>query len=79
VGNEVGKVEGEMSANDTLKKLLMLINEPYSAEYSSHINTAIFVALSLRHWVIKNGTKFKNCDYIKSGLEFLVRELGGLL
>jgi len=79
VGNEVGRVEGEMSANDYLKKLLMLINEPYSAEYSDHINTAIFLALSLRHWVIKNETKFKNCDYIKSGLEFLVRELGGLL
>ena len=79
VGSEVGKVQAEMSASDYLKKLLMLINEPYSAEYSDHINTAVLVALSLRHWVIKNGTKFKNCDYIKSGLEFLVRELGGLL
>ncbi len=79
VGSEVGKVQGEMSASDHLKKLLMLINEPYSAEYGDHINTAILVALSLRHWVIKNGNKFKNCDYIKSGLEFLVRELGGLL
>ncbi len=79
MGNEVGKVEGEMSANDILKKLLMLINEPYAADYSGHINTAILVALSLRHWVIKNGTKFVNCNHIKSGLEFLVRELGGLL
>ena len=79
VGSEVGKVQAEMAASDYLKKLLMLINEPYSAEYSDHINTAILVALSLRHWVIKNETKFKNCNHIKSGLEFLVRELGGLL
>ncbi len=79
VGNEVGRVEGEMAANDYLKKLLMLINEPYSAEYSDHINTATSVALSLRHWVMKNETKFVNCNHIKSGLEFLVRELGGLL
>ncbi len=78
VGSEVGRVEGEMSANDYLKKLLMLINEPYAAEYSDHINTAILVSLSLRHWVMKNEAKFKNCDYIKSGLEFLIRELGGL-
>jgi len=79
VGNEVGRVEGEMAANNYLKKLLMLINEPYSAEYSDHINTATSVALSLRHWVMKNETKFVNCNHIKSGLEFLVRELGGLL
>lgn len=78
IGSEVGRVKGEMLANDTLKKLLMLINEPYAAEYSSHINTVIFLALSLRHWVIKNETKFKNCNHIKSGLEYLVRELGGL-
>ena len=79
VGSEVGKVQAEMAVNDTLKKLMTLINEPYAAEYGDHINTAICVTLSLRHWVIKNGTKFKDCDYIKSGLEFLVRELGGLL
>jgi len=79
VGNEVGKVKGEMAANDTLKKLMVLINEPYAAEYSDHINTAILVALSLRHWVIKNETKFKNCNHIKSGLEWLVKEMGGLL
>jgi hypothetical protein len=78
VGNEIGKVQGEMSASDHLKKLLMLINEPYSAEYSDHINTAILVSLSLRHWVIKNETKFKNCNHIKSGLEYLIREMGGL-
>ena len=79
VGSEVGRVQGEISTNDHLKKLLVLINEPYSAEYSDHINTAILVALSLRHWIIKNETKFNNCNYIKSGLEYLVRELGGLL
>ncbi|GAI98579.1 unnamed protein product [marine sediment metagenome] len=67
-----------MSANDILKKLLMLINEPYAAEYSSHINTAILVALSLRRWVIKNETKFKNFSHIESGLEWLVKEMGGL-
>jgi chromosome segregation ATPase len=79
VGSEVGKVQAEMKDSDFLKKLLALINEPYTAEYSGHINTAIPVALSLRHWVIKNETKFKNCNQIKSGLEFLIRELGGLL
>lgn len=78
VGSEVGKVQAEITASDVLKKLLMLINEPYSAEYSGHINTAIIVALSLRHWVIKNETKFNNCNHIKSGLEHLIRELGGL-
>jgi len=78
VGSEVGKVKGEMSANDTLKNLLMLINEPYAAEYSDHINTAILVALSLRHWVIKNETKFKNFNHIESGLAWLVKEMGGL-
>ncbi|MFC2040683.1 hypothetical protein ACFLTW_05935, partial [Chloroflexota bacterium] len=78
VGSDVGKVQGEISANDHIKKLLVLINEPYSAEYSDHIDTAIPVALSLRHWVIKNGTKFKNLNHIESGLEHLVRELGGL-
>ncbi len=78
VGSEVGKVEGEMSASDPLKKLLVLINEPHSAEYGDHINNAILVALSLRRWVTKNESKFVNCNYIKSGLEHLVRELGGL-
>ncbi len=78
VGNDVGRVQGEMSANDYLKKLLMLINEPYSAEYGDHSNTAILVALSLRHWVIKNGTKFVNCNHIESGLAHLIKEMGGL-
>lgn len=78
VGSEVGKVQAEMSASDYLKKLLMLINEPYAAEYSSHINTAILVALSLRRWVIKNENKFKNFNHIESGLEWLVKEMGGL-
>ncbi|MFC2004823.1 hypothetical protein ACFLUY_01220 [Chloroflexota bacterium] len=78
VGSEVGKVQGEMSANEFLKKLVTLINEPYSAEYGDYINIAILVALSLRHWVIKNGTKLQYCDSIKSGLTHLIEELGGL-
>jgi len=78
VGNEVGMVKGEMSASDVGKKLLMLINEPYSAEYDDHIRTAISVAFSLRHWIIKNETKFVNCNHIKSGLATLIKDLGGL-
>lgn len=78
VGNEIGKIQGEMAASDEVKKLLELINDPYSAEYSNHIRAAMLVALSLRNWVIKNEIKFKNCDRIKSGLEYLVKELGGL-
>lgn len=78
VGNEVGKVQAEMKASDVLKKLLVLINEPYAAEYGAHINNAILVALSLRKWVTNNETKFKNCGHIKSGLEHLIKDMGGL-
>jgi len=78
VGNDVGRVQGEMAANDHVNKLLMLINEPVTAEYSDHIHVAIPIALSLRHWVTKNEAKFKNCYHIKSGLEYLIKDLGGL-
>lgn len=77
-GNEVGKVQGEMAASDHFNKLLVLINKPLVAEYADHIRVAMLMALSLRHWVTRNETQFKNCNHIKSGLEYLIRELGGL-
>jgi len=78
VGNEVGKVQGEMAANDDIRKLLTLVNQPFAAEYADHIRVAILVVLSLRQWVTKNEAKFKNCHQIKSSLENLIKELGGL-
>ena len=78
VGNQVGKLEGQAAGNNELRKLLDLVGNPYGADYEVYIPTALLVTLALKKWVSKNETKFQNYYSIKSGLESLFKELGGL-
>lgn len=78
VGNEVGKVQGELAASNELKKIVNFMNNPALADYAEHILTALMVTVSLRKWVSAHEVKFKSPNHIKSGLETLIRELGGL-
>ena len=78
VGTEIGKVTGEMAACKELEKTMNLINNPGSADYNEHGPVALVVAVALRKWVSMNEGKFKSTYSIKSGLEDLIRELGGI-
>lgn len=78
VGQEVGKIQGQVAASDGVKKLLELVDNPKSADYAGQIPNALLVAVSLRKWVSTHEDKFKSAYNIKSGLESLVKELGGL-
>lgn len=78
VGNQVGKVEGQAAGNNEFRKLLDLISNPYGVDYEVHIPTALVLTLALKKLVSKNETKFQNYYSIKSGLESLFKELGGV-
>ena len=78
VGKQVGKVEGMAEGHNQLRKLLELVGNPDAAEYEGYISTVVVLTLSLKKWVSRNQTEFKYFNQIKSGLEHLFKELGGI-
>ena len=78
VGADVGKVQAEFAASDTLRKTVELINNPGTANYVQHSGIALTIAIALRKWVLKNEDKFKSAYVIEVGLAGLIKDLGGI-
>jgi prefoldin subunit 5 len=77
VGAEVAKVESRLQESVGLHKVMNLIHEPGSVSYSEYGPLVVAIAASLQKWVAINEQKFKFPQSIKSGLETLIKELGG--
>ncbi len=78
VGAEVGKVEGELTASRQWCKVMNLINNPEGADYTQHGSVVMTMAVALLKWVSINDEKYKSTYDIKSGLQSLIKQLGGV-
>lgn len=78
VGAEVGKVEGELAASRQWRALMNLIKDPAVADYATYGSTALVLTVALLKWVSSNEGNFKSTYDIKSGLQGLIKELGGV-
>jgi len=77
VGAGVGKVQRQLENDRVLEKVITLINTPASANYHDHGSLVVAIAKSLDTWVTSNEKKFNSPYSIRSGLQALVKELGG--
>ncbi len=77
VGAGVGKVQRQLENDRVLEKVITLINTPASANYHDHGLLVGAIAKSLDTWVTSNEKKFNSPYSIHSGLQALVKELGG--
>lgn len=78
VGGEVNKVHYQAADNIWINQLVKLINDPYSADYGTHINAAIVLGRALKAFVTKYQSNFKHRSPINDGLAFLITDLGGV-
>ena len=78
VGTEVGKVEGELTASRQWRALMNLIKDPAAADYATYGPTALVFTVALLKWVSSNEGNFKSSYDIKSGLQSLIKQLGGV-
>lgn len=78
VGAEVGKVEGELAASRQWQEVMNLIKDPVTADYAQHGPVALVIAVALHKWLSANEEKFKSYHTVKSGLQNLIKELGGV-
>ena len=78
VGAEVGKVEGELAASRQWRALMNLIKDPAVADYATYGPTALVFTVALLKWVSSNEGNFKSSYDIKSGLQSLIKQLGGV-
>jgi hypothetical protein len=78
VGSELGKVHCQAADSAYVNQLLKLINDPFNADYGSHINAAMIMSKSLRFFVTKHEANFKHHDKIKEGLGHMIVDLGGV-
>ncbi len=78
VGAEVGKVEGELAASRQWRALMNLIKDPAVADYASYGPTALVLTVALFKGVSSNEGNFKSSYDIKSGLQSLIKQLGGV-
>lgn len=77
VGEGVGRIQADLARSKGVEKILSLINDPASAGYSEYGPLVLAVAASIRKWVITNEDKLKSTYNMKSGLDSLIKELGG--
>ena len=78
IGDKIGRVEGKYEASEDLRRIFDILKSPENADYGGHGPTVLLLAASLHKWVIANQDKFKWPDNIKTGLKYLVEELGGM-
>lgn len=78
VGGDVSKVYHQAADNVWIYQLLKLINDPYGADYGTHINAAMIMGRALKAFVTKYETNFKHRSRIDDGLAFLIMDLGGV-
>jgi chromosome segregation ATPase len=78
VGGEVNKVHGQAADNVWISQLLKLINDPYGADYGTHINAAMVLGRALKAFVIKHESNLKHRSLINDGLASLIADLGGV-
>jgi hypothetical protein len=78
MGTKIGQLEGEFKASENLQKIIDVIKCPETAAYAKHGQIVLLLATNLRKWVIVNESKFKWPGDIKTGLKYLIEDLGGL-
>jgi len=78
VGRETGRLEGLYTANENPRRLMNIVEKPGNAGYAEHGPIIMMLARNIRKWVAANENQFKSPYTIKSGLEELEKELGGL-
>ena len=78
VGEQVGKVEGQLAASKQRGKVMNLINNPEGADYAQHGSVVLMIAVAFLKWMSINEGKFKSTYDIKPGLQSLIKQLGGV-
>lgn len=76
-GAEVGKLESRLQESKELHGLVILVNDPVSADYSEFGPVVVALVVAVLKWVKQNERRFGNVYGIKLGLESLIKQLGG--
>jgi len=78
LSDKCGRIEGRCKASENLQRMLKIIDEPAKATYEEHGQIVMMLVFRIRTWVEANEKMFKGLSVIKTGLEALFKELGGL-
>jgi chromosome segregation ATPase len=76
-GQNIGRLQSEIKQSNGLERIMNLINHPESASYEEYGPLVLADAVSLRKFVLVHEQRFKYPGVIKSGLDSLIRDLGG--
>jgi hypothetical protein len=77
-GTEIVTIEGRVTACKQWRALINLIEDPVTADYAECGDLALLVTVALHKWVSINDGKFKSTYEITSGLQSLIKQLGGV-
>lgn len=77
VGADVTEVENRLQESKALHKIVSLINHPESASFEEYGTLLAAVVNSILKWVNANEKRLAYSYSIKSGLQSLLKELGG--
>jgi hypothetical protein len=78
IGSELGRVHPLAAESVFINQLIRLINDPYGADYSTHINAAMILGRAVKAFVMKHEANFKHRAQISNGLAYLIADLGGV-
>ena len=76
-GQDVGRVQKAFEHGKDTERILNILHQPSSASYEEHGQMALVITVALKSWVIAHQHRFKSAGSIKSGLDLLIKELGG--
>jgi chromosome segregation ATPase len=77
IGQDIGRLQSEIKQSKGLERILNLINDPESANYEEYGPLVLATAVSLRKFVLVHEQRFKFPSSIRSGLDGLIKDLGG--
>jgi chromosome segregation ATPase len=77
IGQDIGRLQSEIKQSKGLERILNLINDPESASYEEYGPLVLATVVSLRKFVLVHEQRFKFPGSIRSGLDGLIKDLGG--